>query len=154
VIRRFTFQKKGLRLRVAALIVNAQGEILLIQQKKKKSSGYWLLPGGGIEFGETAETALIRELKEELGLDVVSMNFIALNESIDPGGQRHLVQLIFLVKVKDGIPVLDAREKAITGFGYFSFKDIQMMDLRPDIKDFLKKKKFKPSSYITSLWVD
>lgn len=153
---RFVFPKKSLRLRVAAIIHNSLGEILLIQQKKKKSKkpGYWLLPGGGVEFGETAELALIRELKEELGLDVLSMDFVALNESIDPKGLRHLVQLVFLVKVKDGIPTLNPREKAISGFGYFSPKEIQGMDLRPDIKEFLKKKKYHKSSYIQSSWVE
>lgn len=59
----FFFKKKGLRVRVAALIENSQNEILLIQQKKKDSY-YWLLPGGGIEFGESAEDALKESLKK------------------------------------------------------------------------------------------
>ncbi|MFB5738796.1 NUDIX domain-containing protein, partial [Leptospira wolffii] len=87
----FFFKKKGLRVRVAALIRNRKGEILLLQQKKKESY-YWLLPGGGIEFGENAEDALKRELKEELSLDVTSSSFLFLNESIDPKGNRHLIQ--------------------------------------------------------------
>ncbi len=70
----FFFKKKGLRVRVAALIENSQNEILLIQQKKKDSY-YWLLPGGGIEFGESAEDALKRELKEELSLEMKSASF-------------------------------------------------------------------------------
>lgn len=76
----FFFKKKGLRVRVAALIENSQNEILLIQQKKKDSY-YWLLPGGGIEFGESAEDALKRELKEELSLEMKSASFLLLNES-------------------------------------------------------------------------
>ncbi|MCC5815910.1 MAG: NUDIX hydrolase [Leptospira sp.] len=156
MINPFSIKKKGLRLRVAALIQNGKSEILLIQQSKKKSPkpAYWLLPGGGVEFGETAEEALVRELNEELGLEAISMDFIALNESIDPQGMRHLVQLIFLVKVKDGIPILDSREKAITGFGYFTPKEILSMDLRPDTKDFFKKKKFVSADYIKSKWVE
>lgn len=151
----FFFKKKGLRVRVASLIRNTKGEILLIQQSKGTNRpAYWLLPGGGVEFGESAEEALKRELKEELGLDSVNMDFIALNESIDPKGLRHLIQLIFLVKVRDSIPVLDAREKAITGFGYFSPKEIMGMDVRPDCKEFLRKKKFIPVSYIKSRWVE
>jgi mutator protein MutT len=151
----FFFKKKGLRVRVASLILNTKGEVLLIQQSKGTNKpGYWLLPGGGVEFGETAEEAMKRELLEELGLETLTMDFLALNESIDPKGERHLIQLIFLVKVKDSIPVLDAREKAITGFGYFTAKEIFGMDVRPDCKEFLKKKKFVPASYIKSKWVE
>lgn len=150
----FFFKKKGLRVRVAALVRNSKGETLLIQQRKGKGPGYWLLPGGGVEFGENAEEALRRELLEELGLESQSMQFISFNESIDPKGERHLIQLVFLTKVKDSIPVLDSKEKSITGFGYFTAREIQGMDLRPDTKDFLKKKKFIPASYIKSKWVE
>ena len=149
------FPKKGLRVRVAALIRNSKSETLLIQQKKRgKGPGYWLLPGGGVEFGESAEAALKRELMEELSLEATSMDFIAFNESIDPMGKRHLVQLIFLTKVKDSVPSLNQDEKAITGYGYFNSKEILGMDVRPNSKEFLKKKSFQPGEYIKSIWVD
>ena len=147
------FQKKGLRVRVAALIRNNRGEILLIQQSKKNSQ-YWLLPGGGIEFGETSEKALKRELKEELDLDVKSFEFALLNESIDPEGGRHLIQLVFLVKTGSGLPKLSGKEKALTGFGYFPLSAIGEMDIRPDIKEYLLAGKFIKSPYHVSKWVN
>ena len=56
---------------VPAIIRNSKGEILL--GKRGKSAylyyGYWGLPGGLIEYGETVEQAIKRELKEELGVD-------------------------------------------------------------------------------------
>ncbi|HNO23437.1 MAG TPA: NUDIX hydrolase, partial [Leptospiraceae bacterium] len=64
----FFYKSKKLRVRVAAYIQDQEGKILLIKQKKRNKD-YWLLPGGGIEFGESAPAALIRELKEELNLD-------------------------------------------------------------------------------------
>ncbi|QOI40490.1 NUDIX hydrolase (plasmid) [Leptospira interrogans serovar Bataviae] len=148
----FFFKKKGLRVRVAALIENSQNEVLLIQQKKKDSY-YWLLPGGGIEFGESAEDALKRELKEELSLEMKSASFLLLNESIEPGGKRHLIQLVFSVNVRKEVPELNLNEKAITGFGYFSSAAIREMDLRPDIKSFLLEGDFKSAPFIKSIWV-
>lgn len=79
----FLLKSKSMRVRVAALIQDPTGKILLVQQQKKQS-GYWLLPGGGIEFGESGEEALKRELNEELSLTVSQMDFLFLNESIDP----------------------------------------------------------------------
>jgi ADP-ribose pyrophosphatase YjhB (NUDIX family) len=148
----FFLKKKGLRVRVAALIQDSKGKVLLIQQQKNKN-GYWLLPGGGIEFGESAEEALKRELKEELDLDVTKSSFLLVNESIDPNKHRHLIQLVFLVQVRILVPKLNPKETAISGFGYFTSSEIQKMDLRPDIKEYFKKKNRTLSTYLSSNWV-
>ncbi|MBL0956160.1 MAG: NUDIX hydrolase [Leptospira sp.] len=149
----FLLKSKSMRVRVAALIQDPKGKILLVQQQKKQS-GYWLLPGGGIEFGESGEEALKRELKEELSLEVSHTEFLLLNESIDPNKKRHLIQIVFLTKVKELLPVLNAKEKAISGFGYFTPKEILSMDLRPDIKHFFRTKSTNKPRYISSPWVN
>lgn len=149
----FFLKSKSMRVRVAALIQDSKGKILLVQQQKKKS-GYWLLPGGGIEFGESGEEALKRELKEELSLEVSHTEFLLLNESIDPNKKRHLIQIVFLTKVRELLPVLNAKEKAISGFGYFSPKEILSMDLRPDIKHYFRAKNTNKPRYISSPWVN
>ncbi|MFB5738024.1 NUDIX domain-containing protein, partial [Leptospira wolffii] len=103
--------------------------------------------------GENAEDALKRELKEELSLDVTSSSFLFLNESIDPKGNRHLIQLVFLTTVKKQDPTVNLKEKAITGFGYFPLGAVLEMDIRPDIKEYLSLGKYKPSPFIRSQWV-
>lgn len=54
---------------VAILAINEKNEILLTQRAVEPGKGYWCLPGGFIELGESAEEAVIRELKEETNLD-------------------------------------------------------------------------------------
>ena len=61
-------QNKATRLRVAAFILNSKNELLLVKHEKNGRS-YWLLPGGGVEFGESLKQALKRELKEELSIE-------------------------------------------------------------------------------------
>jgi 8-oxo-dGTP diphosphatase len=58
---------------VAAVILNAQRQILVTQRPGQKTySGYWEFPGGKIEPNETSYQALVRELKEELNIQVLS----------------------------------------------------------------------------------
>jgi 8-oxo-dGTP diphosphatase len=56
---------------VAAALVDADGRVLICQRPQgKQLAGLWEFPGGKVEAGETPEVALIRELDEELGIEV------------------------------------------------------------------------------------
>ena len=62
---------------VAAVIQNEEGKILIAQRNLKKSQGgLWEFPGGKIEPNETKEEAIIREIKEEMDIDIEKKKFI------------------------------------------------------------------------------
>ena len=86
---------------VDALIV-MEGKILLIKRKKNPFANLWALPGGHLDFNETLEEAVIREVKEETGLTVTSHQFFGVFS--DPN--RHPKQAIAVAyEVKtQGIP--------------------------------------------------
>ncbi|ACB39722.1 NUDIX hydrolase [Pyrobaculum neutrophilum] len=89
---------------VAAAAVRG-GEILLIKRKYPPSAGKWSLPGGHVELGEKLEEAVLRELKEETGLEGVVKRFLKPVEYIEREGGRvkyHFVILVYLVEVADG----------------------------------------------------
>jgi ADP-ribose pyrophosphatase YjhB (NUDIX family) len=54
----------------AAVIVQREAEILLVQRKFEPQIGNWSLPAGFVEWGESAEETAVREVKEETGLDI------------------------------------------------------------------------------------
>ena len=150
----FLYRYKKLRVRVAGLIEDETGKILLVRQKKKKKD-YWLLPGGGIEFGETAIEALEREIKEELNVSIINPEFLLLNENIDPKGGKHLIQLIFSGKIDNSIPEISKKEKKIVlEFKYFSISELETLEIRPDIKSFLQTRThIHKSIYFKSEWI-
>lgn len=66
---------------VGALIFH-QGKLLLVQRGKEPLRGWWSLPGGAIELGETALDALRREIEEETGLIVEPLRLVEIFERI------------------------------------------------------------------------
>ena len=85
---------------VAALAVK-DGKILLVKRKYPPGAGKWSLPGGHVELGERLEEAVLRELKEETGVDGVVKGFLAPVEYIEQDGGQvryHFVILVYLVE--------------------------------------------------------
>jgi 8-oxo-dGTP diphosphatase len=91
---------------VAVALVDADGRVLLQQRPAGKAlAGLWEFPGGKIEPGEAPEAALIRELGEELGIDVhASCLAPATFASADAGGNRHMLLMLYICRKWHGIP--------------------------------------------------
>lgn len=81
---------------VAAALTNQAGEILLQKRPEgRQMAGLWEFPGGKVDAGESPESALIRELKEELGIEVEARNLTPVTFASEPLGDRHLLLLLY-----------------------------------------------------------
>jgi len=85
-----------------ALIVNDDNEVLLLKRasKLKDEPGEWARPGGRVEFCEKAEDAVIRETKEELGIDIEVLHFMDMTQVINK--DRHWIALGYLARHVNG----------------------------------------------------
>jgi 8-oxo-dGTP diphosphatase len=87
-----------------AIIPFPQNKILLIKRRTVPFSGYWALPGGRVDSGETVEQTIVREVKEETGLDVAVMRKIGEyhEQGVQDGVEYDYYPACFLVKTVGG----------------------------------------------------
>ena len=93
----------------AVALVDTDGRVLLAQRPAGKSmAGLWEFPGGKIDAGETPEAALIRELAEELGIDVTASCLAPFTFASHTYPDFHLLMPLYVCRKWSGIPA--ARE--------------------------------------------
>jgi len=88
----------------AVALVDADGRVLVQQRASGVLEGLWEFPGGKIEAGETPAAALIRELREELGIDVEAACLAPAAFASEPLGERHLLLLLHVCRKWKGTP--------------------------------------------------
>ena len=125
---------------VRALILRTN-KILLCRRVDRD---YWFLPGGHVEWGESAQYALARELKEELDVAFKKFTFIGATENFFEGHQE--VNFVFLAS--GGNPAETSVEKHLE-FRFVSRKDFSKMNVVPQ---FLKKSILKWLLTKTPFW--
>ena len=94
-----------MRKRLIALLalVNEKNEVLIsLRKQKKEYDGYWEYPGGKVEEGETIEQGIVREIKEEIDLEI-SKNCIApLTFAVDQHGASETILFLYVCRKWEG----------------------------------------------------
>lgn len=89
---------------VAVALIDADGRVLISQRPEGKSlAGLWEFPGGKIETGERPEAALIRELKEELNIDVAESCLAPLTFASHAYDDFHLMMPLYVCRRWKGV---------------------------------------------------
>ena len=127
---------KNTRVRVAGVLVE-DGKLLLIAHKKKKNI-YWLLPGGGVDYGESLCDALKRELREELSIEAEVHDIAFICDSIGPGLERHIVNICFYCTRVNGDLSL-GNEKRLHDYSFFDLDGLDDITIFPPIREELKR---------------
>lgn len=88
-------EKKGPLITVDA-IIEKDDKILLIKRKNEPFKGEWALPGGFVEYGESVEDAIIRESKEETGLDITIKTLLGVYSKPGRDPRGHVVSICYV----------------------------------------------------------
>lgn len=78
------------------IIIEAPGGIVLVRRKNPPSG--WALPGGFVEYGETAERAAIREAREETGLEVSLKGLLGVYSKPDRDPRFHTISIVYIAE--------------------------------------------------------
>ncbi|MEB3329357.1 MAG: NUDIX domain-containing protein [Candidatus Sericytochromatia bacterium] len=98
---------------MGALTLAPDGRFLVVRTHKWRDA--WGVPGGKIDWGETMEEALVREFREETGLDVRDLRFVAAYEAVDSEEfykPAHMILLNFVCRCDGGPVVLSDEAQA------------------------------------------
>jgi len=90
--------RKSPLLAVDIVIVFPDKSFVLIKRRNPPFEGYWAIPGGFVEYGETVEEAAIREAEEETGLKVELLKLVGVYSKPDRDPRGHVVSIAFLAK--------------------------------------------------------
>lgn len=108
--------KRSITLTVDAIIITDDGRIVLVKRVFDPYKDHWALPGGVVEYGERVEDAVIREAKEETGLDIKIERLIGVYS--DPGRdpRGHFVSISFLCRPTGGSLRASEETKEVKAF--------------------------------------
>ena len=120
---------------IAGLILNPEKKFLLIQRAPKDDSlpGFWELPSGGIDEGENMETSVIREVKEESGIDISSYDLkLVDSESYsftkENGDIKNVTETTYLVS-------LDNTPEVILSDEHVNYQWVSLLELENVFED-------------------
>jgi 8-oxo-dGTP diphosphatase len=144
------------RIRVS-VILRREGRILLVRQEKPGRE-YWLLPGGGVNAGESLVDALRREVAEEVGMaeELVFEGPVAIADSIAPPGvpAKHVVHIIFAGELESrSLERVTSSDAAVRNHRLFDLDELIGIVLHPPIQRFLARwQPGDPVVYLGAMW--
>jgi len=110
---------------VGALIVDDQGRLFLARRgpKAKNERGLWEFPGGAVERGERLADALLREIREEYGVEIAVGDLLDVVDHILPEEGQHWVSPAYLCRIVSGTPAILEPDKCAE-IGWFAPADV------------------------------
>ena len=127
--------RNGIKVRAAGLLIR-RGRLLLLEHRKGKDR-YWVLPGGGVETGETAAGTVEREIREELGIGVRTGRFAFCDEVVS--GTRHNIDLYFFCALAGRPKFRLEKGTAVSSYGFFTAAELKRLRIRPPMNAILAR---------------
>lgn len=115
---------------IGVIIINKERKLFASMRgpKARNEVGKWEFPGGAVEFGHTLEETVLREMKEEFGIDVEILDVLGTCNHIIPREKQHWVTTGFICRISKGIPNILEPEKC-EKIGWFTIDELANMNV-------------------------
>jgi 8-oxo-dGTP diphosphatase len=128
------------------VIIEEKGCVLLIQRKGAHGAGSWSSPGGHLEFGESPEQCAIRETKEEVGIEVGDIRFVAVTNDIFKESGKHYITLWMQADHLSGEPKI-AAENEVAEVSWFKWESLPTPLFIP-LENLMNQKSYPPDGLL------
>ncbi len=119
------------------VIIETNKGILLIERNHEPFG--WAIPGGHIEYGESAETAAVREAKEETSLDVKLIRLLGVYSDPKRDPRKHTISMVYVAK-SEGVPKADSDAKSFKIYTKDNLPENLCFDHKKILEDYFKTK--------------
>ncbi len=119
-------------------VIKKDNSVILIKRKNNPFKGAWAIPGGFVEYNETVESAVVREAKEETGLDVKIEKLAGVYSDPKRDPRGHTVSVVFLCGIIGGKMKADTDASDVREFDINSLQGIELaFDHRKILREIL-----------------
>lgn len=118
------------KVRLGVILIR-DGKVLLVRQNNRP---FWVFPGGTLELGEGLEECAIREIREEVCLDIAIEKVLYLADFMreENGILRQTIDIFMLAKNVTGTPIMTTDEN-LDEIGFFNLDELKKLPVQPDV---------------------
>lgn len=124
-------QNYNFKVRLGVVLIH-DNKLLLVRQNNRP---FWVFPGGTLELNEGLEECAVREMKEEIDLEVAIEKTLYLADFLlkgDAGEMKHTIDVFMLARYISGTPTMTLDEN-LNDMGFFTLEEVQKMQVEPHV---------------------
>jgi 8-oxo-dGTP diphosphatase len=126
-------------MKVRPSVVIIENDCVLLMRYRYGQTDVYNLPGGNVDKGETLTQTVVRELQEELGIEIAVEKMILMGEVLMPEPKKDVLHCVFLAKIIEGKPVLNPAETSALEVVWKPIDTLKGLAMYPNVGTDLEK---------------